>query len=145
MRSEVLEPSPVRLRAGNAAANTSISYLSLFRSTIAFYSERERESAVAPSELGSDGVEPSSCTYKMPALTLELQAVPNTPLHPLQLNDQLGGQAIVTIKQTSHATRSNDRLTMRPEGFEPSPVGLKVLTAFLMLPKAPEFQGLRFT
>ncbi len=55
--SEGLEPSPVRLRAGCAAANTSIPYY-LFSFSV-----------------GPDGVEPSSCPYKEPALTIELRAV----------------------------------------------------------------------
>ena len=52
---EGLEPSPARLRAGDAATNTSIPFCFCV-------------------SIGPDGVEPSSGPYKEPALTIELQA-----------------------------------------------------------------------
>jgi hypothetical protein len=73
MGPEGLEPSPTRLRAGYAAANTSIPYVcfvALSRdSNLLVY--RRRNSPVA---IGPDGVEPSSGPYKEPALTIELRA-----------------------------------------------------------------------
>ena len=55
MGSDGLEPSPARVRTGCAAANTLIPRFI--------------------SSIGSEGVEPSSGTYKEPALTVELRAV----------------------------------------------------------------------
>jgi hypothetical protein len=56
---EGLEPSPGRVRTGSAGANTLIPSV-VFR--------------FAARHVGAEGVEPSSCPYKRPALTVELRA-----------------------------------------------------------------------